>query len=118
MICQTVSPLLNRCPVLAEVYAYFMGIAGSPAGSPLLKIANGEFTAAAKAAAEELNTACCFWHRRRSETGNPRNSAPISLYAPEAMKQAWWYLDRGEPIPAKAFTSPYVKKLTDILRLS
>lgn len=34
MICQTVSPLLNRCPVLAEVYIYFAGIAGLPAGSP------------------------------------------------------------------------------------
>lgn len=118
MICQTISPLLNRCPVLAEVYAYFMGIAGSPAGSPLLKIAKGEFTAAAKAAAEELNTACCFGIAAALKQGTPRNSAPISLYAPEALKQAWWYLDRGEPIPAKAFTSPYVKKLTDILRLS
>lgn len=118
LICQALSPLLNRCPVLAEVYIHFAGSAGLPAGSPLLKIAKGEFAAAAKAAAEELNTACCFGIAAALKQRTPRNSAPISLYAPEALKQAWWYLDRGEPIPAKAFTFPYVKKLTDILRSS
>lgn len=118
LICQALSPLLNRCPVLAEVYTHFAVIAGLPAGSPLLKIAKGEFAAAAKTAAAELNTACCFGIAAALKQGTPRNRAPISLYAPEALKQAWWYLDRGEPIPAKAFTSPYVKKLTDILRSS
>lgn len=118
MICQTINPLLNRHPILAEVYACFAGIAGLPAGSPLLKIAKGEFTAAAKTATAELNTACCFGIAAALKQGTPRNSSPIVLYAPEALKQAWWYLDRGEPIPARAFTSPYVKKLTDILRSS
>lgn len=118
LICQTIGPLLNRYPVLAEVFTHFAGIADLPADSPLLKIANGEFTAAAKAAAGELNTACCFGIAAALKQGTPRNVSPIILYASETLKQAWWYLDRGEPIPAKAFTSPYIKNLTDILRSS
>lgn len=117
MICQTLMPLLNRYPPLAEVYARFAAAAGSPVASPLLKIARGEFTAVSKTAAAELNIACCYGIAAALKLGNPRSSSPIVLYAPEPLKQVWWYLDRGEPIPAKAFTSPYIKKLTDILRL-
>lgn len=117
LICQTLQPLLNRYPVLAEVYAHFAAAADYPTDSILLKIAQGEFTASAKTAATELNTACCYGIGAALKMGKPRNSSPIILYASEPLKQAWWYLDRGEPIPAKAFTSPYIKKLTDILRL-
>lgn len=116
MICQTLQSLINRYPSLTEAYTHFACAANIPADSTLLKIAKEEFTTAAKDAAEELNTACCFGIAAALKTGKPRNSSSIVLYAPAPLKQVWWYLDRGEPIPAKAFASPYVKKLADILR--
>lgn len=41
-----------------------------------MKIASGEFTAAAKAAAEELNTACCFGIAAALKQGTPATAPP------------------------------------------
>lgn len=116
LICQILQPLLNRYPVLAEVYSHFAIAASFPTTSSLFKLATGDIVAVAKTAITELNTACCFGIAAALKMGKAQNSSPTILYTPDALKQAWWYLDRGEPIPAKAFSSPYVKLLLEIVR--
>ncbi len=116
IICQALQPILNRYPVLAEVYSHFAATAGYPTDSPLLSLAKGDYEMTAQAAAQNLSAACCFGIAAALKSGSRQTMSPISLYATEPLKQAWWYLDRGEPVPAKLFSAPGVKELTVLVR--
>ncbi len=116
IICQSLQPIINRYQVLTEVYSHFAATAGYPTDSPLLSLAKGEYAVTTQTAVKELNAACCFGITAALKSGSPQNTSPISLYATEPLKQAWWHLDRGEPIPAKLFASPGVKELAEMAR--
>lgn len=115
-VCQALRPIMNRYPVLSDVYSYFAKNDNNSTASPLLSLSKGQYTIIAQTAVHELNTSCCFGIAAALKSGSQQNNSPISLYASEPLKHAWWHLDRGEPIPAKLFSAPGVKELTDTIR--
>lgn len=111
LICQTVFPLLNRQPFLANIYVYYGEKTGQDLSSPLLLLALKNYEAVAGTAATHLATSLRQGFAKVLRNETKENACQLNRLAGRELQAAYQLLKDKTPLPKELADRPPVKAL-------